>query len=553
MFAFNSDSACEQARPYYYEYLCEETKVNIPSNIATHIHQCNNCQLEVERLKSILVESNNKPDKNLKEINYALINNANLHFGHIGEPVSCKTVRPFLPSLADPLLKIGIPTPVTVHLDNCIKCENDLRKILELKLTHKQLCRLGQIFAEMPYESQINCLEVNDNIDEIISIVFEDLSEDLLEHVSTCPDCRDQVYQSRERHIGKITGDELQDDFPCEAVKATDLFDFCFPYGIGHETDERIKSPSSFPYHVINCPSCLHKMQDLHKIINDIIERDESGIVTCYKVMEKPGHIAEEAPSVENIYNEWPIKVEVTEASIEPVIYKLDAAAGIKPTDRSRQKLSKSKILSMFKYAPAAAIILLAIIFMYTPVAKALNLTEVYNALGQVRNVYITVFDEMTSETSQEILVSHDLNIKMFKSNAEVVLWDFKNQVHKVADLNTESIETAQLEIVTASKIQDTMEAPWDVLPFKNAISLPRNAEWQEASAESIEKSDSDSEVYDLIWTEQLLTGSIVFKKCRVYLNVSTKLPYKTEWFERKNQEGKYELLITMNVLSVNQ
>jgi hypothetical protein len=264
--------------------------------------------------------------------------------------------------------------------------------------------------------------------------------------------------------------------------------------------------------------------------------------------MEKPEHIAEEAPSVENIYNEWPIKVEVTEASIEPVIYKLETATGIKPTDRSRQKLSKNKILSMFKYAPAAAIILLAIIFMYTPVAKALNLTEVYNALGQVRNVYITVFDEMTSETSQEILVSHDLNIKMFKSNAEVVLWDFKNQVHKVADLNTESIETAQLEIVAASKIQDTMEAPWDVLPFKNAISLPRNAEWQEASAESVEKSDSDSEVYDLIWTEQLLTGSIVFKKCRVYLDVSTKLPYKTEWFERKNQEGKYELLITMNV-----
>ncbi|MHC4271122.1 MAG: hypothetical protein ACYST2_02270 [Planctomycetota bacterium] len=542
MFAFNSNSICEQARPYYYEYLCEEAQVNIPGDIAVHINLCNNCQAEVKRLKLILVESKNDTDKNFKEINVALITNANLRFGHIGELVSCRTVKPFLPSLADPVLKIGIPTPITVHLDNCKKCEDDLKKILELKLTHKQLCRLGQIFAELPYESQINCLEVNDKINEIISMVFKDLNENLLKHVSTCPDCRDRVYQCRERHIMEINGVELTDDFSCDAVKAADLFDFCFPYGIGHVTDGHVKLLSSFTSHVNNCPSCLNKMQDLHKIINDTIERDESGIVTCYKVVEKSEHIAEEAATAENIYNDWPIKVEVTEASNEPVIYKLETATGIKSTDRSKQKFSKNKILSMLKYAPAAAaIILLAIIFMYTPVAKALNLTEVYNALGQVRNVYITVSDEMTSETSQEILVSHDLNIKMFKSTAEVVLWDFKNQVHKVSDLNTASIETSRLDIVTASKIQDAMEAPWDVLPFKNATSIPRNAEWQKEWAES-------SEVYDLIWTEKLLTGSIVFKKCRVYLNISTKLPYKTEWFERKSQEDKYELLITMNI-----
>jgi hypothetical protein len=107
MTVFNSNKACEQARPYYYEFLYEESQMNIPGDISEHIRQCKQCQEEVQRLKSILVESTDQVDDNLKENNFALITNTTLHFGHIGNMVSCSTARPFLPSLADPLLKIG--------------------------------------------------------------------------------------------------------------------------------------------------------------------------------------------------------------------------------------------------------------------------------------------------------------------------------------------------------------------------------------------------------------------------------------------------------------
>ncbi|MHC4265135.1 MAG: hypothetical protein ACYSUK_04290 [Planctomycetota bacterium] len=545
---FNSNSKCEQARSYYYEYLCGETQVNIPEDITSHIHECNNCQTEIERLKFILAESTNKSDSKLKDNNLALITNTTLHFGHISELVTCRTLRPFLPSLADPLLKIGIPTPITVHLDKCQECESDLQNILELNLTHKQLCRLGQIFAEMPFESQLSCSEVQDSISDVACMVFKDLSEDILKHVCTCPDCRDLVFLSREKFIQKTIKDPLN-DFPCEAVKNADLFDYCFPYGVCPETDEHVKFPSSFSSHVVNCPTCLSKTQGLHMAINDIIERDESGIATCYKVIDNSEHVVKEADSAENIYNDWPIKVEVIESSKEPAVYKLEAAAGLKSPVRSKQKVSRNKIVPILKYASAAAaIIILAAIFMNAPVASAVGLGEVYDALGQIRNAYITVFDEKASEISQEIWISQDLNIKMFKSNAQLVLWDLENQVQKAANLNMESIETIKLDPGAVSNTEETMAAPWGLLPFENTASLPRNAEWQKVSNEGIESLDSDTEVYDLIWSDKSMAGADVFIKYRVYLNTSTKLPYKTEFFERRGREEVYELLTTTNV-----
>ncbi|MHC4466520.1 MAG: hypothetical protein ACYSYW_08190 [Planctomycetota bacterium] len=542
MFVLNSNSSCEQARPYYYEYICEETKINIPSNIATHIQQCNNCQIEVERLKSILLETQNQSDESFKESNFSRITNANLHFSHIGESVSCKTARPFLPSLADPLLKIGIPTPITTHLDKCNQCECDLQKIIELNLTHKQLCRLGQIFAEMPYESPICCTEVEESISKVVSMAVEDLSEDIFKHVCTCPDCRSRVYQERQEHIQTITSKESPNGFSCKDVKNVDIFDYCFPYGINPKTNEDTKFSSFFLSHIINCSKCLNKMQDLHIAINDIIERDESGIYTCYKVIDKTEAAIKETDPDENIYDEWPIKVEVTESSIKPVVYQSGTATDTK-------KSSGNKILPIFKYASvAAAILILATIFISTPTAKAINLREVYNALGQIRNVYITAFDEKTSETSQEVWVSHDLNIKMFKSNAQIVLWDLNSQVHRTADLNKHLVETTELNMSDVSKIKDTMEAPCDLLPFKSTTALPENAKWQKIPSEKTETLDSNSEVYDLIWEEKSFTGFDVSKKCRVYLDVLTNLPYKTQWFENRNQEDKYELLTTINV-----
>ncbi|MHC4759610.1 MAG: hypothetical protein ACYTE8_13250 [Planctomycetota bacterium] len=540
MTVFNSNKACELARPYYYEYLYEESKMNIPSDISEHINQCKQCQDEIQRLKSILVESTEQTDDNSKEKSFALITNTTLHFGHIGNLVSCSTAKPFLPSLADPLLKIGIPTPITVHLDKCNQCESDLQKIIELKLTHNQLCRLGQMFSEIPYESQTSCFEANEIISNSDSVLLTDASEEVLKHVSVCPDCKERNFSIRELYLKSLTAKKNTEEFPCEAVEATDLFDICFPYGIEAKASQDEIFESSFAHHVINCTSCLNKMQDLHKIIDQVIERGESGITTCYNVTDESENVIKETDTAETVYNDWPIKVEVIESS-EPVVLEQQATVDLKHQALYKGKVARKRILPILKYASvAAAILIFAAIFINTPTAKAVNLADIMS------NVQITVLDQITPENSQDIWISQDLNMKIFKSQTQLVLWDIAKQEQKTTNLNTDSTEIVQLDINSASKIEGTMEAPWDLLPFKNAALLPESSQWQKASYQNIETIDADSEVYDLIWQEQSL-GVLTTRKCRVFLNTRTTLPYKTQYFEKTNMEDEYKLLTTMN------
>ena len=102
MITFNPNSMCEQARAYYYEYLCGEAQEHIPAEVLDHISQCRFCQAEVNRLEIILAER-----ERTKQTNSIITTNLRLHFAYIGALVTCNTLRPFLPSLADLALEMG--------------------------------------------------------------------------------------------------------------------------------------------------------------------------------------------------------------------------------------------------------------------------------------------------------------------------------------------------------------------------------------------------------------------------------------------------------------
>jgi len=242
MITFNDNSICEQARPYYYEYLYGEAQECIPTEILTHISQCHLCQAEVNQLKIILSEARDGAAQHTERTNTAVVTNLKLNFAYIGAFVTCDTVRPFLPSLADPALEVGVPTPITVHLDKCQQCADDLETIRQLNLTHKQLCRLGQLFAEKPAEDAIGCSKAQANILAVVTMVFRETNAEVLKHLCTCPDCRELLYQYRETVQGELLRSRrTQREFPCEAVSATDIFDYVVPYGIDPANDRYAK------------------------------------------------------------------------------------------------------------------------------------------------------------------------------------------------------------------------------------------------------------------------------------------------------------------------
>jgi len=149
MVAPNVNIICEQAKSFYYNYLTGDGREDIPADLVEHMKNCSQCKLGINKLQTQLIEITNNVDKR-HEVDAAVLENLELHFGWIGRAVSCNVVKTFLPSLAEFTLSVNIPTPITSHIDNCHQCAEDLETICELGLTHKQLYVLKQIYGQVP-------------------------------------------------------------------------------------------------------------------------------------------------------------------------------------------------------------------------------------------------------------------------------------------------------------------------------------------------------------------------------------------------------------------
>jgi hypothetical protein len=146
MVAHESNSLCKQAESYYYDLLGDGGRELVSEPIVSHVEKCQHCQERINQLKISLLQADNCESKP-EQVSLAVMA-LKLHMFYIDKPVNCEAVRPFLPTLLEPALKIEIPTPITVHIDHCQRCSEDLETIRRLNLNHEQLYCLSQLFAE---------------------------------------------------------------------------------------------------------------------------------------------------------------------------------------------------------------------------------------------------------------------------------------------------------------------------------------------------------------------------------------------------------------------
>ncbi len=145
MITVNPNSSCREAELYYYDCAGSEGPGAVPEGVNEHIKGCVRCQGQIDHLKDVLSEAGDGFE--LGQGSAAVVRLLKLHFAYIEERVSCETVKPFLPSLSEPDLEIRIPTPITMHLDRCRWCSEDLERIRELNLDREQLGQLCDLFA----------------------------------------------------------------------------------------------------------------------------------------------------------------------------------------------------------------------------------------------------------------------------------------------------------------------------------------------------------------------------------------------------------------------
>ena len=522
---------CDLASEYYYDMLNPDTMNQVPENIMVHVANCVHCVKKLAQLhESLSEEPPLGPEESfyIRQIPIQLVR----HFSLLDTEVDCQTVKGFLPLLVDPELEITIPTPVTVHLDQCPQCSQDFETLRSLKLDSKQLAMLADFFSQGSFQNSAECSDIRKSIKAVAQMHFEHLTADALKHVCLCKDCRNLLSNERLAMSSEVAESEKPTDFPYDSVKASDLFVYCLPYSLDPANDQFAKFRESLTVHLRNYPTCLEKMRQLNNTLYAIADRAESGVVTCYELT--PSAKKAGFSDVGDMYADWPIRVQVLDKSRpEPEIITFPQRLG--------QTVSAMN-LRRFRIPAAAAIILIAVglFFFSTPVAKAVDLSQIYNALERIKNVCITTFVPGESKPTQKAWISQALNIKMFKTKTEWVLCDIGAKSETTKNLSTGSITTAELDDDALTKVAETIRVPWGLLPFDNISEVPEDAKWQQVTDETIETIIPHTQVYDLTWTEKRLGGKVVHRKWRGYINTETKLPKRVErWIKLAKEEYK--------------
>jgi hypothetical protein len=537
MVAPNHNSICREAELHYYDFLRNEGRGPVPEFIISHIKQCQYCREQIKELEEVLSQVQSEQ----KQIRTTVIDMLRVHFAYIAKHVTCQTLKPFLPGLLDTALQIKVPTPITAHLDNCHQCRKDLETIRGLNLNRKQLWRLGQLMANRSAEDTVRCSTTQLAMRAYAAMDWSGATAEALKHLCKCPVCRDLLYEERQNICTSLPEYGQSPEFPCESVSATDIFDYCFPYGIEPAEDEYAKFRSAFTSHLRSCPACLAKMQQLHKTIYGIADRPESGVVTIYHIDESAK--AEALSEPDGLYAGFPIRVDVIGPKDEA-----EAAKSVPTNDSTatlKQKVSAINLRPLIKAGiAAAAIIFVAVgLLLKTPTAKAVTIDQVYKAIEKVKNVYISTFGSDETGSAQEKWVSRPLNIYMTKSRRQSVLWDVGNGLRKIKNLNTGEVETIRLTEEAIAGIETKMSGSLGIMPFYDISEIPADAEWSRIAHDGLEATAKDIEVYDLIWGKKALDGSVVFKKCRIFVDPKTSLPKRTQFYEKLATDTEYTLV----------
>jgi len=358
---------------------------------------------------------------------------------------------------------------------------------------------------------------------------FRETTDEVLKHVCMCPYCRKLLYEYREGARKKYLREGRDQQFPCEEVSVTDIFDYVEPYGLDPANDQYAKFRKSFTSHAAICPNCLAKMQQLHKTIYNIAERAESDVVTVYQIDESAK--TEARSESDDIYAGFPIRVET--ATREDEANTGRPASTIAFGAVLKQKVSAMNLKPLAKTAvAAAAVILIAVaLFLSTQPARAVTIGQIYKALVKVKNVHISRFADK-KEPIQEKWVSRSLNIYMTKTGKLLVLSDIPNGVRKSKKLDTAVTKTERLTDDNVADIETKMAGSLGLMPFYDILKkAPPNSEWSRVTDEGLEGVSEGIEVYDLLWTEQGPSGPLIFKRCRFFIDTNTNLPHRTEYY----------------------
>jgi hypothetical protein len=523
----------------------------VPESIFRRIRRCLVCRRRVHHLQEAVTGAGGETDVSRSDMKRDVIDTLSLHFGCLEEQVTCSRVKPFLPGLLMPSVQIRIPTPITVHLDHCPECAEDLEALRGLGLSAEQLERLEQLYeqenlvagAARPSKQDPRlCRRARARIAAFVQGSLDDIDGEILNHLCTCPRCRSRVSRSRQKLISRRAAPpNLFDGVPdvglgrpkahgqtslpvlpgaaaaCGAdTPIAQLFDYAVPYGRTARSQERAGDS-----HVRACRPCLRKVQVLDETIYGIAERTDSGVTTVYSTAENAREIAE---SFADPYPEYPIHVQVIRGAPER-----DAGFGWSPAN-VKAALNRTacnlQVRFLLKTAVAvAAVLVLASLFRGTAHTSGVTLAQVFRAFEKAENVHISRFYLPAGQLTQEFWISRTSNVLLVTVGQESTLYDLGAKEAHVRRLSEGSAGTRDMTDRVYAKARSQVDAYLGL----TLNDVPSTAKWTRVSDEDAEGLDT----YELTFGEQSPSGAIVSWKWEIRIDPLTRRPREIQMLHR--------------------
>ncbi|MCP4452949.1 MAG: hypothetical protein GY809_15915 [Planctomycetes bacterium] len=306
MILWNSGSNCEEARGYYYDCADGQCQDKIPKGVQVHVMHCDHCQEEIHRLGEVLkTPSTSDPEagSRVSTINDML----EMHFKYVDVPVTCAVAKRFLPSMAALATRITIPTPITVHLEQCSICRDDWSDLESLHLSDIQLQRLTECIEESDVQPKLSRHEhlTQEQVQTFANLGYASFDTACLEHVCLCAPCRERTLAVRQTGAIPLSA-EFQ---ACQEISWEDLFDLALPVGFNPLADEYARFRKAVVDHIGGCKVCLSRLGRLDRMLVNLLAPHECGAVTHFQLNldETPSH-------AQAAYEDYPILVGVEDA-----------------------------------------------------------------------------------------------------------------------------------------------------------------------------------------------------------------------------------------------
>lgn len=518
-----------QAAKYYYDCLVEPG-LGVPNPVMGHICRCEVCLTEIHRLKESLAGM--EPiDSQRDQMDHEIIDRLNRHFHSLDEPVTCSRTKPFLPDLVLTREKIRIPTPITVHVDHCPDCASDLQELSGLGLRPEQLARLEGLYRESVELDRAFCPRARTAIPAFAACSLEGLDPNVLDHFATCPDCREQVYQHRQKLIDTM-GDEAADGPACcDGITTDDVFDYVVPHGLaGRSAPEG--GTRAAENHVRTCRRCLGKVQTLHLAVYRIADRADSGVTTVFRTIEDDQRVATPGDP----YPGYPVDVQVIRSEPETAVPSRSRAGAVAATVR---RIAARPTVA--RWAAAAAVIALvlplALLFLHTPTASGVTLSQVLSALAEADNVHFKLTYRDTDRSIQEIWLARKLGLVLITSPGRRTLYDLKGRQMKEMDASGKPLTVQELTEAECVRLTNWTD---DLLAFASQ-DVSADATWR--VVDSLESQGLD--ICELAWEARDQVGDLVQRRAKVVVHSGSRLPTVVTSFRMESSSGVWEQLST--------